>query len=188
MRPSDWARDHLLATAAAFLLLAALAAVSASGTLLWLVLGLLGDGPVVATLGTLLPLFLVGLVVGAPLAPLALVVLGYGLAARAVDAASERATAGTTRVGRTVRDLERRAARVGLGEVADAVGDLDPRSPERRAEDRVERLQSEYVDGRLSEFELERRVRGALDDEAIERERVTALDAQVRDRRAETER
>ena len=192
MQLTDWTRENLLATVAIFLAVATLTAVSAGGAVLWGLLALLGGGPVADAFETVLPVFVVGLLVGLPLTVVALVGVGYGLVSRLVvevsTAVSDVGAVGARAVGRTARRVERRASIPGILALAAVADAVDPRSPETRARDRIERLQSWYVDGRLSEFEFERRLRSVLDDEEVSREQFTTLDHQIAEAQVQCDR
>jgi hypothetical protein len=175
---TDWAGDHLLATVAlslAFLTLTAVSVLGVAGWLLAAVLGLGGAG----TIGSLLPLFVVGLVVGVPLSVVGLVAAAVGLASRASSAVSGTTEVAGVRLGRVASYVERENRYARMVGLADLVENVDTRSAERRADDRTERLKERYVDGEISEHEFERRLQTILDEEGVQREGVSAIDDEL---------
>lgn len=192
MDVADAAGDNLFATVGVFVVATTLALISAAGVAVWLVLALLG-GAVAETFGTLLPIFAVAGLISAPLAAAALVAVGYGLVVRTsavIGATFQDQVDGAARwVGRTARRFERRSALARVLDLSPVVESLDSRTPEERAQDRIERLKAGYVADHLSEFELERRIRRVLVDEDVSRDQVTTLDVELADaRRREVER
>ncbi|MFB6151753.1 MAG: SHOCT domain-containing protein [Haloarculaceae archaeon] len=162
---ADWASENLLAAVALTVAFGTVLAVSVLGIAGWVLLALLDVGAA-STLGSLLPLFVVGLVVGFPVTLVAGLAAVFGLAARASSAVSGK------RLGRLASYVEREsdvARAVGL---ADLVEGLDGRSPEERADDRIGRLKEKYVEGKLSERAFERRMGEVLDEEGVDRDRV----------------
>jgi len=159
----DWTSDHLLATVALALLFGTVAVVSVLGVAGWLLLALLGVGAA-STLGSLLPLFVLGVVVGAPGTLLALVGAVVGLTSRASSAVRGE------RTQRLASYLERESTLARFVGVADLVERFDDRDPEERADQRIDRLKQRYVDGELTEREFERRTRRVLDEEGVGRE------------------
>ncbi|WP_135364102.1 SHOCT domain-containing protein [Halosimplex halophilum] len=178
MELTHWARDHVPAAAALTVAFAALSAVSLAGATGWLLLAALEVGAA-STLGTFLPLFALGTVLGLPLTVAAAVVAAVGAVARVSTAAAAKRRAASTRLGLIASRIERNPL-AGLLGIAALVDDLDTRSPERRADDRIERLKERYVDGGLSEWELEERTRIVLDEEGVHRDRVPAVDDELR--------
>ncbi|WP_436928100.1 SHOCT domain-containing protein [Halosimplex amylolyticum] len=176
---SDWARDHLLATVALSLVFGTLTAISLFGVAAWALWALLGLGGA-STLGTLLPLFLFGLVVGVPGTAVALVAAAVGLATRASSAVSDRTEVVGVRVGQVASYVERESELARLVGLSDLVEHFDSRSPDRRADDRIQRLKDRYVSGDLSEFEFEERMQRVMDEEGVHRDRVSAIDDELR--------
>ncbi|QLH77868.1 SHOCT domain-containing protein [Halosimplex rubrum] len=172
------ARNHVPAAAVLALAFAALSTVSVAGATGWLVLAALEVGAA-STLATLLPLFALGTVLGVPLTVAAAVVAAVGTAARVSAAAAAKRRAASTRLGLAASRVERHPLARLLG-IATLVEDLDSRSPERRADDRIERLKARYVDGAFSEWELEERTRIVLDEEGVPRERASTIDDELR--------
>lgn len=189
------AEKNLLATAGLFLVATALGLLSAGGLLARGVFALLGwSGPVGGTLGAFVPVFVVGLLLAVPVAWLSILGLSYGVLARLVppvkrttrrvrlaveelfDDATRLTAEGALWLGRTAREVERdeRFGDVaGVSTVADAV---DPRSAETRTDDRIERLNEQYLAGEISEVELDRRVEDVLDEEDVGHAEASALD------------
>ena len=176
---SDWARDHLLLTVTLSLAFGTLTVVSTLGVAAWMLWAVLGLGGA-STLGTLLPLFLLGLVVGVPVTVVALVAAAVGVAIRASSAVSERTEVAGVRLGQVASYVERESELARLVGLSNIVENFDTRSAERRADDRIERLKDRYVDGDVSEFEFERRMRQILDEEGVDRDRTSALDDELR--------
>jgi len=172
------ARDHVPAAVVLALAFAALSAVSLVGATGWAVLAALEVGAA-STLGTLLPLFALGTVLGLPLTVAAAVVAAVGVAAHVSAVATAKRRAARARLGRAASTVERHPLARLLG-VAALVEDLDTRSPERRADDRIERLKERYVDGGLSEWELEERTGIVLDEEGVPRGTPSRLDDRLR--------
>lgn len=142
---------------------------------MWSVLALTG----VSVLSTLLPLFLLGLVVGVPVTAVGVVAVPVGLTARATSAVSGRRKVAGVRLGRLASYVEREnryARAVGLSSLVERV---DTRSAEQRADDRIERLKDRYVDGEVSDHEFERRTRRVLDDEGVSRDRPSSVDDEL---------
>lgn len=191
MAVADRVRDNLLATFGVFVFSTALAAVCAVGATVWFVLAVLGDGPLVGALETILPLFAVGLVLGVPLALAAFVGVSYGLvvhtAARVGAKVDEMASDCVRWTGRIVRDVERESDLARFVDLSPVVEAVDQRSPETRAQDRIDQLTGRYVDGSLSETELERRVSGVLAEEDVGKEDSTTLDLRLAEARRESE-
>ncbi|MFB6140939.1 MAG: SHOCT domain-containing protein [Halosimplex sp.] len=179
MRLSDWARDHLLATVALALAFGTLTAVSVLGVAAWTLWALL-SAPGAATLGSLLPLFLVGLVVGVPVTAVSTLAAAVGLASRASAAASARAAVAGTRLGQAVSYVEHESVTARLVGLSALVETVDTRSADERVDDRIERLKDRYVEGELSEYEFERRTQRILDEEGVHRDRSSSLDDQFR--------
>ena len=173
------ARDHVPAAAALALAFAALSTVSLAGATGWAVLAALEVGAA-STLATLLPLFALGTVLGVPLTVATGVVAAVGVAAHVSAAAAAKRRAASTRLGQVASVIERHPLARLLG-IAALVEDIDTRSPERRADDRIERLKDHYVDGGLSEWELEARTEVVLDEEGVHRDRISAIDDQLRE-------
>jgi hypothetical protein len=178
MELTHWARDHVPAAAVLTVAFAALSAVSVAGATGWLLLAALEVGAA-STLGTFLPLFALGTVLGLPLTVAAAAVAAVGAVARVSTVASAKRRAVSTRLGLIASRVERNPLARLLG-IAALVEDLDTRSPERRADDRIERLKERYVEGGLSEWELEERTRIVLDEEGVHRDRVSAIDDELR--------
>jgi len=175
---TEWASDHLLATVAlsfAFLTLTAVSILGVAGWLLAVVLGLGGAG----TIGSLVPLFVVGLVVGVPLSVVGLVAAAVGLASRASSAVSGTTEVAGIRLGRVASYVERENRYARMVGLADLVENFDTRSAQRRADDRTDRLKERYVDGEISEHEFERRLQTILDEEGVQREGVSAIDDEL---------
>ena len=177
MEPTQLARDHVATAAALAVAFAALSTVSLVGATGWLVLAALEVGAA-STLATLLPLFALGTVLGVPLTVATGVVAAVGVAAHVSAAAAAKRRAASTRLGQVASVIERHPLARLLG-VAALVEDLDARSPERRADDRIERLKARYVDGALSEWELEERTEIVLDEEGVCSDRPSAIDDQL---------
>ncbi|WP_415380905.1 SHOCT domain-containing protein [Halosimplex sp. TS25] len=175
---TDWAREHLLATVALSLVFATLTAVSALGVAAWAFWALLGLGGA-STLGTLLPLFLFGLIVGVPGTTVGLVAAGAGLATRASSAVSDRTEFAGVRLGQVASYVERESEIARLVGLSDLVEHFDSRSPDRRADDRIRRLKDRYVSGDISEFEFEERMQRVMDEEGVHRDRVSAIDDEL---------
>ncbi|QLH81809.1 SHOCT domain-containing protein [Halosimplex pelagicum] len=173
------ARNHVPAAVVLALAFAALSAVSVAGATGWVVLAALEVGTA-STLGTLLPLFALGTVLGLPLTVAAAVVAAVGVAAHVSSVVTAKRRAASTRLGQVASRIERHPLARLLG-VAALVEDIDTRSPERRADDRIERLKDRYVDGALSEWELEERTRIVLDEEGVPSRRPSGLDDRLRD-------
>ncbi|ELZ22703.1 hypothetical protein C475_16416 [Halosimplex carlsbadense 2-9-1] len=178
MELTHWARDHVPAATALAVAFAALSAVSLAGATGWLVLAALEVGAA-STLATLLPLFALGTVLGVPLTVAAAVVAAIGAVAHVSALAVAKRRAASTRLGQVASRVERNPLARLLG-VAALVEDFDTRSPERRADDRIERLKARYVDGALSEWELEERTGIVLDEEGVPRESPSSLDDRLR--------
>ncbi|PSQ02239.1 hypothetical protein BRC92_08815 [Halobacteriales archaeon QS_4_69_31] len=176
---AGWMRENLFLTITAFVFGATLTAVSVGGAFFWLVFAALGGGGVASTLGTLLPLFVLGVVVGVPLSVVAAAGVGYGLVSRLSAHASESLTELGASVARTAEVAEREHWLARAFGIADLAGAVDPRSPADRAQDRVERVKGRYVDGELTEAEFEREVRKLLAEEDVSREEVWPLDDQL---------
>ncbi|WP_436930275.1 SHOCT domain-containing protein [Halosimplex halobium] len=179
MELTHWARDHVPAAAVLTVAFAALSAVSVAGATGWLLLAALEVGAA-STLGTFLPLFALGTVLGLPLTVAAAALAVVGAVARVSTTVAAKRRAASTRLGLVASRVERNPLARLLG-VAALVEDLDTRSPERRADDRIERLKERYVDGGLSEWELEERTRMVLDEEGVPREGPDELDDQFRE-------
>jgi len=179
MELTQWARDHVPAAVVVALAFAALSAVSLVGATGWLVLAALEVGAA-STLGTLLPLFALGTVLGVPLTVAAAVVAAVGVTAHVSAVATANYRAASARLGRAASTVERHPLARLLG-VAALVENVDTRSAEQRADDRIERLKQRYVDGALSEWELEERTRLVLDEEGVPRESPSSLDDRLRD-------
>jgi len=177
---TDWAGDHLLATVGITLAFLTLTVVSALGIAGWLFAAVLGLGGAGA-LGSLLAPFVVGLVVGVPVTVVGTIAAAVGLAARASSAVSGTAEVAGVRLGRVASYVERENEYARMVGLADLVENVDTRSAEQRADDRTERLKERYVDGELSEHEFERRMQTILDEEGIERDRVSTIDDQLRE-------
>ncbi|WP_459192578.1 SHOCT domain-containing protein [Halosimplex sp. J119] len=175
---TDWARNHLLATVALSLVFGTLAVVSVLGVAMWVLWAALGIGGA-STLATLLPLFLVGVVVGVPGAAVSLVAAAAGLATRASAAVSERTRFASVRLGQVASYVERESELARLVGLAEFVERFDSRSPDRRAEDRIQRLKDRYVDGDVSEFEFEQRMQRIMDEEGVHRDSVSAIDDEL---------
>jgi uncharacterized membrane protein len=189
------AEENLLATAGLFLAATALGLLSVGGLLARGVFALLGwSGPVGGTLGAFVPVFVAGLLLAVPVAWLSILGLSYGVVSRLsprvkrtarrvrlaveelVDDATRLTAEGTLWLGRTARDVERddRFGDVtGVSTIADTV---DPRTAETRADDRIERLNEQYLAGDISEGELDRRVEDVLDEEAVGHAEASTLD------------
>jgi hypothetical protein len=189
------ARENLLATAGLFLFSSVVGLVSVVGLFTRGVFALLGwGGPVGGTLAALVPAFVVGLFVAVPVTWLSVLGLSYGVVSRLVP--WTRRTARTVRLavedlaadvthfgsrvalwlGRKAREAER-DERVSHLPAVSAVADvLDPRSNDERADDRIERLNNLYLDGDISEVELDRRVESVLDEEDVGYADASALD------------
>ncbi|MFC7139474.1 SHOCT domain-containing protein [Halosimplex aquaticum] len=175
---TDWARKHLLATIALSLVFGTLTAVSLLGVAAWALWALLGLGGA-STLGTLLPLFLFGLVVGVPATAVALIAAAVGLATRASSAVSDRTEFAGVRLGQVASYVERESEIARLVGLSDLVEHFDSRSPDRRADDRIQRLKDRYVSGDISEFEFEERMQRVMDEEGVHRDRVSAIDDEL---------
>jgi hypothetical protein len=192
------ARENLVATAALFVVSAVVGLASAAGLLARGVVALLGwGGPVGGTLAALVPVFAVGLFVGVPVTWLSVLGLSYGVVARtvprvrrvahsvrlAVDDLFADATHLASRValwlGRKARAAERDERFAGVPAVSAVADVVDPRSNERRADDRIDRLNDRYLDGEISEVELDRRVEDILDEADIGYADASALDDQL---------
>ncbi|QLH81808.1 SHOCT domain-containing protein [Halosimplex pelagicum] len=176
---TDWASDHLLATVAISLASLTLAVVSALGVAGWLLAALLGLGGT-GTLGSLLPLFVVGLVVGVPATVVGLVAVAVGIAARASSAVNGTTEIAGIRLGRVASYVERENEYARMVGLADLVENFDTRSAEQRADDRTERLKERYVEGEISEYEFEQRMQTILDEEGVRRDRVSTIDDELR--------
>ncbi|ELZ22702.1 hypothetical protein C475_16411 [Halosimplex carlsbadense 2-9-1] len=179
MELTDWASDHLLATVGitlGFLTLTAVSVLGIAGWLLAAVLGLGGTG----ALGSLLPLFVVGLVVGVPVSVVGVVAVAVGLAARASSAVSGTTEIAGIRLGRVASYVERENEYARMVGLADLVENFDTRSAEQRADDRTERLKERYVEGEISEHEFEQRMQTVLDEEGVQREGVSTIDDELR--------
>lgn len=174
MDPTAWTRKHLFAAAAIALLSAAIAATSAAGIVGWLVAALLtaGAGSGAATLGALLPVFVLGVLVGGPLAVVAAVGVGYALASRAARALRLSAARRLRRLARDHPIADR------FLEFSAWADEVDPRTAEERAEARIARHKERYVAGEIGERTFERRVRAVLDDEGVY-DRLGSTDARI---------
>lgn len=165
---------RLLVLVTVGLLGATASAVGAVGLLGWGVATLFAVGPAVETLTPMLAWFVVGLALGVPLT-----VVGFGGVAAAlvgeVRTARDRLR---RRVGRVADDHQTELRLLGLGEWADR---LDGRSPDARAEDRVERLKAAYVADEIDDREFERRVEELVREEDVDPNRVLSLRERVRE-------
>ena len=179
MGSGDWAGDHLLTTVALTLVFGTVTAISLLGVAAWALWAVLGLGGA-ATLGTLLPVFLLGLVVGVPVTVGALLVAAVGLTTRASSAVSERTDLAGVRLGQVASYVERESELARLVGLSDLVEHFDSRSPDRRAEDRIQRLQDRYVAGDLSEFEFENRMQRVLDEEGVHRDPSSVVEDELR--------
>lgn len=175
---TDWAREHLLATVALSLVFGTLTAVSLFGVAAWALWALLGLGGA-STLGTLLPLFLFGLIVGVPATAVSLIAAAVGLATRASSAVSDRTEVASVRLGQVASYVERESELARLVGLSNLVEHFDSRSPDRRADDRIQRLKDRYVSGDISEFEFEERMQRVMDEEGVHRDRVSAIDDEL---------
>lgn len=150
-------------------------AVGAVGLSGWALATLFAVAPAIETLTPLLPWFVAGVVLGTPLA-----LVGFGGLALAVIrgtmSARERLR---RRAGRAAAEYEDELAALGLAEYVER---LDDRSPEARAEDRIERLKEAYVAGDVDDREFERRVEALIDEDGIDPDRVLSLRESVRER------
>ncbi|WP_123538781.1 SHOCT domain-containing protein [Halosimplex salinum] len=176
---SEWARDHLLLVVGLSLAFGTLTVVSVLGVVGWLLLALLGVGGA-STLGTLLPLFLLGLVAGVPGTVVALIAAAVGLAGRASSAVSGKTEFAGVRLGQVATYVERESDLARLVGLSDLVEDFDTRSPEQRADERIERLKDRYVDGEISDYEFEQRMQRIMDEEGVHRDRTSAIDDELR--------
>lgn len=179
MALTHWADHHLPAAVALALTFAALSAVSLLGAAGWAVLAALEVGAA-SSLATVLPLFAAGTVLGLPLTAAAVAVVAIGVAARVSSVAAAKRRAASTRLGRIASRVERESVLARWLGVAALVEDIDGRSPERRADDRIDGLKRRYVNGGLSEWELEERTRIVLDEEGVPRERPSRIDDELR--------
>jgi hypothetical protein len=189
------AHENLLATAGLFIVATALGLLSAGGLLARGVFALLGwGGPVGGTLAAFVPVFVVGLLLAVPVSWLSVLGLSYGVVSRLVprvkrtgtkvrlavaelfDDVTRVSAEGALWLGRRARAVERddRFSDVaGVSAVADAV---DPRSADTRADDRIERLNEQYLAGEISEVELDSRVEAILDEEEVGHAEASAID------------
>jgi len=177
---TDWAGDHLLATVGITLAFLTLTVVSVLGIAAWLLAAILGLGGA-GTLGSLLALFVVGLVVGVPVTVVGLVAAAAGLASRASSAVSGTTEIAGVRLGRVASYVERENDLARMVGLADLVENFDARSAEQRADDRTERLKERYVEGEISEHEFEQRMQTILDEEGVRGDRVSTIDDQLRE-------
>ena len=180
MRLLDWASERLLTSVVLLVVCASVLAVSLAGVAGWFVLAVLTTGGTGA-LGTLLPLFVVGVFLSLPLTALAGVLVAVGIAARASSAVrGDRARQWASYIER-----ESSLARaVGLSSLVER---FDTRSADQRADDRVDGLKRRYVEGDISESEFERRTREILDQEGVDRERSSVINDRLRESRREKE-
>mgnify|MGYP000521893722 CR=1 FL=1 len=165
----DWAADRLLVAVALALVFGTVTGVSLLGVAAWALWAVLGLGGA-DTLGTLLPFFLLGLLIGVPVAVGAVLVAALGLTTRASSAVSERTELAGVRLGQVASYVERESEFARLVGLSNLVEHFDSRSPDRRAEDRIQRLKDRYVGGDLSEFEFETRMQRVLDEEGVHRD------------------
>lgn len=175
----DWAGDHLLAAVGLTLVFGTVTGVSLLGVAAWALWAVLGLGGA-ATLGTLLPVFLLGLLIGVPVTVAAVLVAVVGLTTRASAAVSERTDLAGVRLGQVASYVERESELARLVGLSDLVEHFDSRSPDRRAEDRIQRLKDRYVAGDLSEFEFETRMQRVLDEEGVHRDPSTVVEDELR--------
>lgn len=175
----DWASEHVLASVVLFLAFGSVLAMALLGIAGWFALLLLtGSG---GPLGSLLWLLVAATIVSLPLTVVTGVFAAVGLAARASSAVSG------DRAKQVASYLEREsevARAVGLSSVVER---FDSRTPEARADDRIDRLKERYVDGKLTDTEFERRIREVVDQEGVDRDRSSVIDDQLREGRRERE-
>jgi hypothetical protein len=149
-------------------------AVGAIGLSGWGLATLFAVAPAIRTLTPLLPWFVAGLVLGVPLA-----FVGFGgvalAAVRGTISARDRLH---RRAGHIATEYDDELALLGLDDYVDR---LDDRSPDARAEDRVERLKEAYVAGEIDDREFERRVEELVGDADVDPDRVLSLRERVRE-------
>jgi hypothetical protein len=180
---TDWGRAHPFALAAVALVAGTIAAVSASGAVAWAVLVVLSVWLELPTeaLGSLLPVFLVGVVVATPIALVAFVSLTAGLFAAAADWVDESLRAWVLGARDGWRWLVATAADADLPGLSDLASQVDTRTARERADARIDGLSDRYARGELSWREFERRVEQVLAEEGVGWGRESTADDRVRD-------
>lgn len=134
-----------------------------------------GDGAA-GTLASMLPVFIVGLVLSLPVALVGLVGAVAGLLSRAAKATGRS----SERVHKVARFADRHSETARFLGLSDVVADLDTRTPEERDDDRIDELKQQHVDGELAEAELERKIRRIHDEEGVDQRDASSLDQQIR--------
>lgn len=171
---------RVLVLATVGLLGATASAVGTVGLLGWGLATLFGVVRAVETLTPLLLPFAAAVVLGVPLAVVGFGGVAVALVGRAVTA-RERLR---RRAGRVAESYESELALLGLEDVVDR---LDGRSPDARAEERVERLKAAYVADEIDDREFERRVEELVAEEDVDPNRVLSLRERVRETERERE-
>jgi uncharacterized membrane protein len=176
----QWASERLLASVLLFVLFGSVLTVSLLGITGWIALVVLtGSG---GALGSLLWLFVVATVVALPLTLVAGVLVAAGIAARASSAVSG------DRAKQVASYLERESDAARAVGLASVVEKFDSRTPDERADDRIDRLKQRYVEGSLTDTEFERKIREVVDQENVDRSESSVIDDQLREGRRERER
>jgi len=176
----EWASERLVVSVLLFLVFGSVLAVSLLGITGWIALVVLTGSA--GTLGSLLWLFVVGTVVTLPLTLVTSVLVAAGIAARASSAVSG------DRAKQVASYLERESDAARAVGLASVVESFDSRTPDERADDRIDRLKQRYVEGSLTDTEFERKIRDVVDQEGVDRSESSVIEDQLREGQRERER